>query len=81
MVFVRFADLCSRAILQPISARWDRKFQECPDAGLESAYTENMDVERIINSVVARFIGTKHERDVKSVQPWWSPPSTRSNRR
>ena len=28
-----------------------------------------MDVEKIINSVVARFIGTKHERDVKSVQP------------
>src|ERR1700678_1216030 len=28
-----------------------------------------MDVEKIINSVVARFIGTKHERDVKQVQP------------
>ena len=28
-----------------------------------------MDVEKIINSVVARFIGTKHERDVKRIQP------------
>ncbi len=26
-----------------------------------------MDVERIIDSVVARFIGTKHERDVKKI--------------
>ena len=29
-----------------------------------------MDVERIIDSVVARFIGTKHERDVKRIQPF-----------
>ncbi|MGD0955488.1 MAG: preprotein translocase subunit SecA [Candidatus Acidiferrales bacterium] len=29
-----------------------------------------MDVERVINSVVARFIGTKHERDVKRIQPF-----------
>ncbi|MFZ0519443.1 MAG: preprotein translocase subunit SecA [Candidatus Acidiferrales bacterium] len=28
-----------------------------------------MDVEKIINGVVARFIGTKHERDVKALQP------------
>jgi preprotein translocase subunit SecA len=28
-----------------------------------------MDVERVIDSVVARFIGTKHERDVKKIQP------------
>src|ERR1700722_10698276 len=28
-----------------------------------------MDVERIIDSVVARFIGTKHERDVKKIAP------------
>src|SRR5580692_7228421 len=28
-----------------------------------------MDVEKFINSVVARFIGTKHERDVKELQP------------
>ena len=28
-----------------------------------------MDIEKIINSVVARFIGTKHERDVKRIQP------------
>ncbi|MGC2722788.1 MAG: hypothetical protein WA224_02420, partial [Candidatus Acidiferrales bacterium] len=28
-----------------------------------------MDVEKIINSFVARFIGTKHERDVKALQP------------
>src|ERR1700719_207858 len=28
-----------------------------------------MDVERIVNSVVARFIGTKHERDIKVIQP------------
>jgi preprotein translocase subunit SecA len=28
-----------------------------------------MDVEKIIDSVVARFIGTKHERDVKRIQP------------
>jgi len=28
-----------------------------------------MDVEKIVNSVVARFIGTKHERDVKRIQP------------
>jgi preprotein translocase subunit SecA len=28
-----------------------------------------MDVERVIDSVVARFIGTKHERDVKRIQP------------
>src|SRR5271170_2167623 len=28
-----------------------------------------MDVEKVINKVVARFIGTKHERDVKSIQP------------
>src|ERR1700690_2796972 len=28
-----------------------------------------MDVERIIDNVVARFIGTKHERDVKRIEP------------
>jgi len=28
-----------------------------------------MDVERVIDNVVARFIGTKHERDIKRVQP------------
>ena len=28
-----------------------------------------MDVEKIIDGVVARFIGTKHERDVKRIQP------------
>ncbi|MGA8367510.1 MAG: preprotein translocase subunit SecA [Candidatus Acidiferrales bacterium] len=28
-----------------------------------------MDIEKIINSIVARFIGTKHERDVKRIQP------------
>ena len=28
-----------------------------------------MDVEKIINKVVARFIGTKHERDVKQLNP------------
>ena len=28
-----------------------------------------MDVERVIDSVVARFIGTKHERDVRRIQP------------
>ncbi|HKV04035.1 MAG TPA: preprotein translocase subunit SecA [Candidatus Acidoferrales bacterium] len=28
-----------------------------------------MDVERVIDSVVSRFIGTKHERDVKRIQP------------
>src|ERR1700690_3447529 len=29
----------------------------------------HMDVEKIVNSVVARFIGTKHERDIKLIQP------------
>jgi preprotein translocase subunit SecA len=28
-----------------------------------------MDVERVIDGVVAKFIGTKHERDVKRIQP------------
>jgi preprotein translocase subunit SecA len=28
-----------------------------------------MDVTRVIDSVIARFIGTKHERDVKKLQP------------
>jgi preprotein translocase subunit SecA len=28
-----------------------------------------MDIEKFINSVVARFIGTKHERDIKRIQP------------
>src|SRR5450755_3737868 len=28
-----------------------------------------MDVEKVINRVVARFIGTKHERDVKAILP------------
>jgi preprotein translocase subunit SecA len=28
-----------------------------------------MNVEKVIDSVVARFIGTKHERDVKRIQP------------
>ena len=28
-----------------------------------------MDVERVIDSVVSRFIGTKHERDVKRIEP------------
>jgi len=28
-----------------------------------------MQVERIIDNVVARFIGTKHERDIKRIQP------------
>src|ERR1700733_5530856 len=32
-------------------------------------HTDKMDVEKVIDSVVARFIGTKHERDVKRVQP------------
>jgi preprotein translocase subunit SecA len=30
---------------------------------------KQMDVERVIDNVVARFIGTKHERDVKRIQP------------
>jgi preprotein translocase subunit SecA len=29
-----------------------------------------MDIEKVIDSVVARFIGTKHERDVKRIQPF-----------
>ena len=29
-----------------------------------------MNVEKVIDSVVARFIGTKHERDVKRIQPY-----------
>ena len=29
-----------------------------------------MDVQKIIDSVIARFIGTKHERDVKRLQPF-----------
>ena len=28
-----------------------------------------MDVARVVDSVVARFIGTKHERDIKKLQP------------
>jgi preprotein translocase subunit SecA len=28
-----------------------------------------MDVTRIVDSVIARFIGTKHERDIKKIQP------------
>jgi preprotein translocase subunit SecA len=28
-----------------------------------------MDVEKVIDDVVARFIGTKHERDIKKIQP------------
>src|SRR5882757_1407126 len=28
-----------------------------------------MDVERIVDSVVARFIGTKHEREIKALEP------------
>ena len=28
-----------------------------------------MDVEKVLDGVVARFIGTKHERDVKKIQP------------
>jgi preprotein translocase subunit SecA len=28
-----------------------------------------MDIARILDSVVARFIGTKHERDLKKLQP------------
>jgi preprotein translocase subunit SecA len=28
-----------------------------------------MDIEKVVNKVVARFIGTKHERDVKRIQP------------
>jgi len=28
-----------------------------------------MDVAKLIDSVIARFIGTKHERDVKKLQP------------
>ena len=29
-----------------------------------------MDVERIVDSVVSRFIGTKHERDIKKIEPY-----------
>ncbi len=29
-----------------------------------------MDVEKLIDNVVARFIGTKHQRDVKAIQPF-----------
>ena len=28
-----------------------------------------MDVAKVVDSVVARFIGTKHERDIKKLQP------------
>ena len=28
-----------------------------------------MEVDRLIDSFVARFIGTKHERDIKRIQP------------
>ncbi|MGC2508638.1 MAG: hypothetical protein WA369_18435, partial [Candidatus Acidiferrales bacterium] len=28
-----------------------------------------MDVEKVIDGVVAKFIGTKHERDVKRITP------------
>src|SRR4029077_12384962 len=28
-----------------------------------------MEVDRLLDSVVARFIGTKHERDIKRIQP------------
>src|SRR3984957_11268826 len=28
-----------------------------------------MDIEKVINKIVSRFIGTKHERDVKRIQP------------
>src|SRR5262249_4231440 len=29
-----------------------------------------MDVEKIIDGVVSRFIGTKHERDIKKIDPY-----------
>src|SRR5215469_9545337 len=29
-----------------------------------------MDVEKIIDGVVSRFIGTKHERDIKKIEPY-----------
>ena len=28
-----------------------------------------MDAAKVVDSVIARFIGTKHERDVKKLQP------------
>ena len=28
-----------------------------------------MDVAKVVDSVVARFIGTKHERDIKKLMP------------
>src|SRR5690348_6754446 len=29
-----------------------------------------MDIEKIVDSVVSRFIGTKHERDIKKIAPY-----------
>ncbi len=39
------------------------------EIGRRQPKPHRMDVEKIIDSVVARFIGTKHERDVKRIQP------------
>ena len=30
----------------------------------------SMEVAHIVDTVVAKFIGTKHERDLKKLQPW-----------
>ncbi|HKQ87843.1 MAG TPA: preprotein translocase subunit SecA [Candidatus Acidoferrales bacterium] len=32
--------------------------------------TGNMDIEKIVDGVVSRFIGTKHERDIKKIAPY-----------
>jgi hypothetical protein len=36
---------------------------------LRNIQTGNMDIEKIIDGVVSRFIGTKHERDIKKIAP------------
>jgi preprotein translocase subunit SecA len=35
-----------------------------------------MDVEKIVDSIVSRFIGTKHERDIKKIEPYIAPINT-----
>src|SRR5690242_6980339 len=48
----------------------DRTAADADERRLRNIQTGNMDIEKIIDGVVSRFIGTKHERDIKKIAPY-----------
>src|SRR6185437_9632007 len=52
------------------AATMDRTAADADERRLRNIQTGNMDIEKIIDGVVSRFIGTKHERDIKKIAPY-----------